>query len=249
MKYILLTALLFITPLLSSAQNVLVVKKDSTLVSSEIQGRMNQILILKSGDIPMKDISSVHFTESAKVDKNILDVLVGAGVTVVFGDTNVKIKSSTKVEMNCNSGQAQIQKVMEYPGKTTSELYKIVNLWITKSFYNKDDKVIQSSIENEMIRGDGYKLSILKMGSHTYTDLRFSFQIDIQNSKIRYTMNGMKSIAHNNKVYSIENYCCEMKNIRTDERSQNIKESIESFTTTLLTSLNEIVFGKSNPDW
>ena len=58
-------------------------------------------------------------------------------------------------------------------GKTAAEIFKLSNRWIAKNVHNKD-KVIQSSVENEMIRGDGYEFSFLNVGLGIHSDFSYT---------------------------------------------------------------------------
>jgi len=150
-------------------------------------------------------------------------------------------------QLSCESGSAQLQQVIPMEGKSAADIYKLSTRWIAKNFHNKD-KVIQSTIENELIRGDGYESKLIKLSLMTYTDLSYTFTIDIKEGKLRFTMNNMKSIG-DVASYSVETYCCKSDGqIRTNSQSQNLKKSIEEFTSKLIASLNQMQNEKSD-DW
>jgi hypothetical protein len=155
--------------------------------------------------------------------------------------------SSFSQEMKCIDGVAQIQKVVEIEGKSASDIYKAAQHWIAKSFHNKD-KVIQSEIENELIRGDGYEPGKVKLAFLVYSDLKYSFTIDIKDGRMRFTMNNLESKSSSGS-YSVETYCCKKDGkVRTNGQSQNIKSSIEEFYQQLLKSFEAELNGKKD-DW
>jgi len=148
-------------------------------------------------------------------------------------------------ELVCESGSAQIQRIIEVEGKTSTEIYKAVNRWVGKNFHNKDKILIQNQVENEMISGDGYEPKSVVIGLLVYSDLSYSFSVDIKDGKLRLTLSNLKIYHQSGGSNSVEAYCCKQDgSIRTNGQSQKIKQSIEALTDKLMQA-----FTMNNDDW
>ena len=150
-------------------------------------------------------------------------------------------------QLTCTNGVAQIQQIIPIDGKTAPDIYKLATRWVAKNFHNKD-KVIQSTIENELIRGDGYEDKVIKMGL-TSAGLKFTFTLDIKDGKMRFTIDNMKSIVAGYAPYDVETYCCKKDgSLKTNYQANGIREDIEKFAARLIESFNKTQNEKGD-DW
>src|SRR5215467_5769149 len=87
-----------------------------------------------------------------------------------------------QVEIQNKNGVATVQKVIEVPGKSAADIYKSAIRWISIAF-NNPEAVTTSTIENELITGQGSgELSMAGFNSYKYR-----LQIDVKDGKARIT--------------------------------------------------------------
>ena len=151
--------------------------------------------------------------------------------------------------ISCDGGQAKIQQVVEMQGKSAAEIYKLAQRWVALSFHNKD-RVIQTQVENELIRGDGYEPGQMKVAPGAYSDLKYSFSIEIKDNKLRFTMYDISVADHGIASFPAESYLCKADgSFRSIPfQTKNVKASIETFYAQLMVSLNNALAEKKE-DW
>ena len=89
-----------------------------------------------------------------------------------------------KFEFRENSGLTDFV-VIELPNQSKSEIYDELILWVKRSYINSDE-VIQTTIENEMIRFKGNYSDIIPFGRSVYSNgADYVVQIDIKDGKIK----------------------------------------------------------------
>lgn len=157
--------------------------------------------------------------------------------------------SAQAQSIDCDGGKAQVRKIVEMPGKDAAEVYRLAQRWVALAFHNKD-KVVQTEVENELIRGDGYESQRVKMAGASY-DLKYSFAIDVKDQKLRFTMyNMLTGYGGGNTEFPVESYLCKpdgsFRNIPF--QTKGVKESIETFSGQLIASLNNALAEKKE-DW
>jgi hypothetical protein len=151
--------------------------------------------------------------------------------------------------ISCDGGQAKVQQVVEMPGKSAEDIYKLAQRWVALSFHNKD-KVVQTEIENELIRGDGYEPGRMKVAPGAHSDLKYSFSIEVKENKLRFTMYDMAVADHGVASFPAETYLCKsdgsFRNIPI--QTKNVKASVEGLSAQLIASLHSALAEKKE-DW
>ncbi len=151
--------------------------------------------------------------------------------------------------LDCEAGRARVQRVVEMPGKDAAEIYRLAQRWVALTFRNKDE-VIQTEIENELVRGDGYEPKAIRMaGSHQ--DFSYSFAIDIKDQRLRFTLQDMKvGYPNARNGFAVENYLfkadCSARNIPL--QTKGVREGVEAFSSKLMLSLASAL-AEVKEDW
>lgn len=146
-------------------------------------------------------------------------------------------------ELSCEGGKAHLQRVVEIPGKSAADIYKVATRWAAKSFHGKAQI---NTVENEMIKGDSYEPKLAKIAAMIESDFAYSFLIEIKEGKMRFTMDNFQLP---NVNYSFESYCCKNDgSIRSNSQSQNLKSSVEGHANKLIESFKKS-FDEKGDDW
>jgi hypothetical protein len=151
-----------------------------------------------------------------------------------------------QVELTC-SDNATFRQVIDVPDKLAAEIFSLVNRWVAVTYTNPD-KATMARLENEMIRGKGFKSNGVKVAMAAFADMYYSWQVDIKDSKVRFTMSEMRT-----DQYAFETYVCKKDGtVRTSAQASNIHQSFEGMANSLASSLKKVLFnegGNTNEDW
>lgn len=165
----------------------------------------------------------------------------------------VLIGSNAQVVLDYNNGTAQFQTIMEFDTLPPADLYKSVNRWITLNFKNPE-KVIQSQVENENLRGIGFKAKGVRISDTPleYADLTYAFSVDIKDGRVRFVMNNMKAITKSG-TRSIEYFVYKADGTeRGSHPGINVKGSLTKLANSLISSLQSSLLHKDiekTEDW
>lgn len=163
------------------------------------------------------------------------------------------ITSNAQMVLDYNNGAAQFQTIMEFDSLPPDDLYKSVNRWITLNFKNPE-KVIQSQVENENVRGSGFKAKGVRLSETPleYADLTYSFTVDIKDGRVRFVMNNMKAITKSG-TRSIEHFVYKTDGTeRGSVPGMNVKGSLTKLANSLISSLQSSLLHKDvakTEDW
>ena len=83
------------------------------------------------------------------------------------------------------NGTFEIEVISEIPNKTNSEIYEITLEWIAYNFQNTES-VIQSQIDNKMIRLQGISNNVIDGPMNFIYGLGYVIQIDVKEGKIKF---------------------------------------------------------------
>jgi hypothetical protein len=158
-----------------------------------------------------------------------------------------------QVVLDYNNGAAQFQKIMEFDSLPPADLYKSVNRWITLNFKNPE-KAIQSKVENESVRGIGFKAKGVRLSETPleYADLTYSFSVDIKDGRVRFVMHTMKAVTKTG-TRSIEYFIYKPDGTeRGSVPGINAKGSLTQLANSLISSLHSSLLHKDvakTEDW
>jgi len=91
--------------------------------------------------------------------------------------------------------QANFERVVEAPGKSQDEIYKIIKVWMAKSFGSSKEVIELDSKEDGIIIGNGiidYPCQGLSCMAKEDWTVPFTMQIDIKDEKFRLTFSNVK---------------------------------------------------------
>jgi hypothetical protein len=164
------------------------------------------------------------------------------------------ISSNAQVALDYNNGSAQFQKIIDLDSATADDIYKSVNRWITLNFKNPE-KVIQSTVENESVKGNGFKAKGVRLSDDKpaeYADLNYAFSIDIKGSRVKFVMNNMKALTKSG-TRSIEYFIYKADGTeRGSIPGINAKGSLTQLANSLISSLHSSLLHKDvakTEDW
>lgn len=144
--------------------------------------------------------------------------------------------ANCQVTLDYNGGNSRFQKVIEAPGKTTADLYKLAKRWVALTFTNPD-KATYSELENEMVRGAGFQDNAVKLAPLVVGDMKYQWQIDVKEGKVRFTLSDMTVITTSGR-FSFESYVFKKDGTeRVNSQATNVKESFTKQASELSLSL------------
>lgn len=134
---------------------------------------------------------------------------------------------------------------------STDIIYKNIVEWIKRTYKNPDE-VILSTIENEMIRFQGFTSNVacyISLGFKTCFDIKYTIQIDIKQNKIRGDIQEFS--ANNQAKHPNLNYYMWFKNNGDIRKvySSCVDDSNEYFNNLFKSLLNFENNQKSDDDW
>lgn len=137
--------------------------------------------------------------------------------------------------------------------KTASQIYNSSFEWVSYTFKNTES-VVQSKIENKMIRISGLSKSIFGPYMGSYLDLKYLIQIDIKDGKLKFKATDLEQVAQSAPFTKTPLAVLYKKNgeLRSGNRYLEIKGKIDSELTRLIISLTKSIKGKSktsDDDW
>ncbi|MDN3643742.1 DUF4468 domain-containing protein [Lutimonas halocynthiae] len=106
-----------------------------------------------------------------------------------------------KIEFN-QLNMFEGETINNVPNQEKDVIYGKTLEWVAYNFRNTES-VIQSSVENKMLRFQGVSNSIITSKFYTY-GLSYLIQIDIKDEKVKYHVYDINSIAANGVKYDIE---------------------------------------------
>lgn len=174
------------------------------------------------------------------------------------------IGSNAQMVLDYNRGSSQFQKIIEMDSividsvttiaATPADLYRSVNRWIKLNF-KEPEKVIQSSVENEVVRGNGFKAKGVRLSEipPEYVDLRYSFTVEIkEGGRVRFVMHSMKALPKTGTL-GVEFYIYKTDGKeRGSPQSTNAKASLTQLANSLISSLENSLLHKDvdkSEDW
>jgi hypothetical protein len=173
------------------------------------------------------------------------------------------IGSYAQMVLDYNHGSAQFQKIIEIDSitidsitiaATPADLYKSVNRWIKLNF-KEPDKVIQSSVENEVVRGNGFRAKGVRLSEipPEHVDLKYSFTVEIkEGGRVRFVMHTMKALPKTGAL-GVEFYIYKTDGKeRGSPQSTNAKASLTQLANSLTSSLENSLLHKDldkSEDW
>lgn len=105
---------------------------------------------------------------------------------------------SQKIETKLNSqGRLEIELVTEFPNKSSEIIYGKIEEWVAYNFKNTES-VIQSQIENKMIRINGISSSVIRGPMGVRYGLYYEIQIDIKKERTRFRVYNIQLIGESN---------------------------------------------------
>jgi hypothetical protein len=161
--------------------------------------------------------------------------------------------SNAQVTLDYNNGSAQFQKIIELDSASSADLYKSVNRWITLNFKDPE-KVIQSKVENQSVRGNGFKAKGVRLSETPaeYVDLKYSFSVDIKEGRVRFVMHTMKALSKTGTI-SVESYIYKSDGTeRGSVQGTNAKGSLTQLANSLISLLENSLLHKDvnkTEDW
>lgn len=108
--------------------------------------------------------------------KTLLTVTLLINFNIIWAQ-DVKIVLDNNLKYNAEA-------IYEIEGKTQSEIYQAIIEWISYSFQNTE-AVIQSQIENEMVRMNGASPGVIDGAMNFRYGLAYTIQFDIKEGRIR----------------------------------------------------------------
>lgn len=93
------------------------------------------------------------------------------------------------------------EKITDLENKSEVEIYKKTKEWIAFTFTNTES-VMQSDIENKMLRLNGISKSVIGPYYGFYFDLSYQIQVEIKNEKIRFRIYNLKQVSQSSPYTS-----------------------------------------------
>jgi len=148
------------------------------------------------------------------------------------------------------SGLMHAQKIFDFSGKSSSEIYKQSKMWLN-NYYKNPEAVLTGDIEDAAIKGRGHQScgAVMKGLITTCFDLGYRFAIDIKDGKARMTINDFE-VSTDQGAYSAETYC--LKNngeFRTNAQARAIVPGFESICEGLFSSFEDMFATAAADDW
>lgn len=161
----------------------------------------------------------------------------------------VSLSGQAQTELSYNSGNAQFQKVLDVPGKSAADLYALATRWVATTF-NNPDAATWSKIDGEMVRGQGFDGSGAKLALGVRADARYAWQVDVKDSKVRFTVSDMRIITTSG-TFPFEAYVFKKDGSeRVNGQATNIKDSFSNIANSLYLSLERTIADpKKGDDW
>ena len=129
--------------------------------------------------------------------------------------------------------------------KTQTEIYKKTFEWVSRTFKNSN-QVIQSKIENEMIRIEGYTESFAGGSLNAVYLIEISFKVG------KYKFDPLKFTLTNDGIHKFEFFETFTSYFKSDgnvkERLKDTVSGVENTINGLNTSLKDYIMGKKS-DW
>lgn len=89
-------------------------------------------------------------------------------------------------QMEFVEGKGQVKAVIDFPGKSKSEIFNSVNLWVAKNYRSSNDVVqLQDKEAGTIVCKGGKYVTIKSMGKDVQLFHNHSLQIDIKEGKMR----------------------------------------------------------------
>lgn len=247
MKYLLLATLVTLS-LFAYAQRAAVRLKDGTFKDINIKASSSDAIYIEGGSIKQSEIDTILFGTENEKFQLLYDNLKKNKVVMIFGGVDDSSTMIDRITLENKDGSAYIQKVIEVPGKSASELFALGKRWVALTFVNTE-AVTQSVLENEMIRGMG-------VGAvRTYfsvSKLQYEFKLDFKDGKVRFTMYSMYVMSSNGRI-SVESYIYKKDgSMRASSYARSTASSLENEATLLIHSLKEELTNSKNnkkDDW
>lgn len=140
-------------------------------------------------------------------------------------------------------GTAKFQKVIDVPGKSSSELYKSAVRWVSVAFKDPES-VTMSQIVDDLITGKGSG-DVKFMGVSTW--YKYAFRIEVKDEKARITMDSyIVGLTPPTEIESVA-YKSDGSE-RTNPQAQGIIKSVTSDANALILSLEMHLTGKGKKD-
>lgn len=92
-----------------------------------------------------------------------------------------------------DSYKFEAEQIAEIQDKTSSEIYSSILEWISYNFQNTQ-AVIQSQIENKMVRISGHSNGVIEGAMNFRYGLGYTIQVDIKDNKIRIRATNLQTI-------------------------------------------------------
>ena len=98
------------------------------------------------------------------------------------------VSTFSQMQLSYNGTMAQFQGEIEVINRSAEELYQIATRWASRTY---DNKARYSKIENEIIRGEGFKIHGVTLTPNAVGDMLYSWRINVQDGKVLLTISNM----------------------------------------------------------
>lgn len=161
----------------------------------------------------------------------------------------LSLVSYCQIPMTSANGRALFQTVIEVDSVPADELYQKVNRWILNTYKSPDD-VVKASIENELVRGEGYADNAIETSLVLIGGLKYSFKIDVKEGKVRFTMYDMKCLFPKQQ-WEVDTYVLKRDGtFRTNYQATDVKDGCTRVANDLIRSLESALINADRPeDW
>jgi len=136
--------------------------------------------------------------------------------------------------------------IIVFKDKSAEQIYSSSIEWVSYTF-NNTESVIQSKIDNKMIRINGISKSVIGPFMSFYFDLSYKIQLDIKDGKLRFIASDLKQIAQSSPFTSTSLELMYKKDgeLKSGKRYKETKDKIDYELTKLLSSLELAVKGQA----
>ncbi len=159
--------------------------------------------------------------------------------------------STTIITKLSGNGQLMGEAIISISNKNKSEIYQNTIEWISYNYRNTES-VIQSKIDNKMIRFNGMSSSVIGPYMSYWFDLFYVIQIDIKNDKIRFSVSDLKQVSQRSPYTKTPlEFMYKKGVIKKGKKYLKVKEQVDIQLTVLLISLKNFIEGGAeiNDDW
>ena len=172
-------------------------------------------------------------------------------IIVFFGIITNAQNSEIIITKLSGNGSLTGEVITSINNKTNSEIYNNTIEWISYKYRNTES-VIQSKIDDKMIRFSGISSSVIGPYMSYWFDLSYVIQVDIKEGRIRFSVYDLKQVSQRSPYTKTPLEVMFKKGqIKKGKKYLKVKDQVDLHLSVLLISLKQFIEGGAeiNDDW